>query len=240
MVRSVFGNAMRPYIKSFIIALAVYLLLVAGFAQLYFPKVTSKLYHEIIATILFVVVIVHIVLMRSYFTSMLKQKGAFFYYRNFVIIGLAVSFIITVICGIALSKHLYPGLLPIERSFARQTHTTAAVYTYIFAGLHLGCYLTRFLNMLNEYLPHVRKGAMALFTPARLTMAGFTLIAINGLTQVFTPGYWAVLSAAYRKLSWDRERSVILNTMDQLSITVLFMLISALLVHWLLTRNQRD
>ena len=60
----------------------------------------------------------------------------------------------------------------------------------------------------------------------KVMIAALSVVALNGLLEMIKPYYIDVLTYSFRALKVDRERSIILNTIDQMSVSVLFMLIS--------------
>lgn len=243
---------MNRYVKALLIAASVYALLIVFFGQLYFPKWTSKLWHEIAGTVVFILVVMHLCMMRSIFSYFKKQTAPFFIYRDIILVLMLLDFIAVTIFGMALSKNLYVGLVPIDKAIARQSHTSLAIYMYILIGMHLGCYLYKLLIMLNDVCAsRVQdkahqcglttskcpfKGAKA---PGNWILLLLHLIAINGFIELCKPYYWDVLLWQYRKLAVDRERSYILNTIDQVSITILFMVLSFYISRYLLLRSTK-
>lgn len=244
---------MNRYIKALLIAATMYVLLIAFFGQLYFPKWTGKLWHEIAGTVVVVLVLTHLFMMRSILSYFKQQRAPIFIYRDIILVLMLVDFIAVAIFGIALSKNLYVGLIPIEKAIARQSHTSLAIYLYILIGLHLGCYLGKFLSLLNNVCAsrvHTAavssgiepskcpfKGSKA---PGNWFLLALHIMAINGFIEFCKPYYWDVLLWQFRKLAVDRERSYILNTIDQVSITIFFMVVSFYITRYLLLRSSKQ
>ena len=244
---------MNRFVKALLIAALVYTLLIVFFGQLYFYKWTGKLWHEIAGTIVFVLVVIHLLMMKSIFSYITKQRSAFFIYRDIILLLMAVDFIAVTIFGMAMSKNLYPGWIPIEKAIARQSHTSLAIYLYILIGLHLGCYLSKLLSMLNDACAiRVREQAAACSikeskcpfkgskAPGNWVLLSLHIVALNGFLEICKPYYWDVILWQYRKLAIDHDRSYILNTIDQVSITVFFMLVSYYVTRYLLLKDSRE
>lgn len=208
---------MKKFLQALLIAVSVYCLLIALFSQLYFPRATGRFWHELVGTLVLVVVVVHVILLRSFFSYMLQQRSPYFIYRDIILALLFIDFIVVMVFGIAMSKIIFPDLIPIPKSIARQAHTTSAIYLYLLIGMHLGCYFSKLVAFMKDSF-----GRHA----GKVMIAALSVVALNGLLEMIKPYYIDVLTYSFRALKVDRERSIILNTIDQMSVSVLFMLIS--------------
>lgn len=160
----------------------------------------------------------------------MQQRSPYFIYRDIILALLFIDFIIVMIFGIAMSKHIFPGLIPIPKSIARQAHSTSAIYLYLLIGMHLGCYLSKLVALIKDTF-----GRYA----GKVFIAALCLIAINGLIEMMKPYYIDLLTYAFKAIRYDKERSMILNTVDQLSVSVLFMVISYGISSFLLKHSTK-
>ena len=106
-------------------------------------QVTGEAFHEWLGISMTVVLIVHNILNRKWYSSLFK--GRYTAYRvvsTIVNTLLLASIALTAVCGMAMSSHAVPfmyGLLPI--AFARQFHLAMSFWSFILMGYHLGLHL---------------------------------------------------------------------------------------------------
>ena len=98
--------------------------------------------HEAIGVALPLLVILHLVWNRGWFSSL--PYGRWNRLRivfAVVNIGLIISFIVSMVSGLAVAHRLFPGIFGIvwqKSQFVRQIHIASSYWMMIFAGLHLG------------------------------------------------------------------------------------------------------
>jgi len=106
-------------------------------------QVTGEKLHEWGGIIMTLLVIVHQILNRRWYSSLFKGKyNAYRTLSTAVNILLFVGFFMTAICGMSMSGHAVPflyGMLKV--SFARQMHLSLSHWTFVFMGLHLGIHI---------------------------------------------------------------------------------------------------
>lgn len=106
-------------------------------------QVTGEAFHEWLGISMTVILIVHNILNRKWYSSLFK--GRYTAYRvvsTIVNTLLLASIALTAVCGISMSSHAVPfmyGLLPI--AFARQFHLAMSFWSFILMGYHLGLHL---------------------------------------------------------------------------------------------------
>ena len=116
------------------------LLLVMGF------QVLPKPLHEALGVVMGVFVLLHLAWNGKWFSSL--GRGAWSVRRAaslIVNVGLAVSFAVAFISGLAIANRLFPGVFGLawQRSIvAHQAHVAASYWMLIFSGLHLGLHWT--------------------------------------------------------------------------------------------------
>lgn len=239
-------------IRQLLVSCVVYGLLLAIFAFLFVVHAAPLVFHEIFGLVIAVVVGFHVFLLRSFFSFAASQRQPFFIYRDFVLLGLAISFVVAVFSGIAFSKVLFRDLLDfsiISRSNWRQIHTLATSYLLVFIGLHLGCYANKFYLWLSESLAQVfvsakpdmtampmveavkrqMKVAQASKWIKRVLIAALVLVSLNGAVQFVSTSFFGKLIGRRAFSFYDFERTWIANAVDQLSIMFLFTAVSILI-----------
>ena len=128
----------RKLLKDLLTGVSVYVLLLLCFSFLFIVHATPLVFHEVFGLLIFVVVITHVVLLRSFFSFVREQRQPVFIYRDVVLLGLAIAFILAVISGIAFSHVLLKDVisLPGSRRMWHDVHTVSTSYLLIFIGLH--------------------------------------------------------------------------------------------------------
>ena len=106
-------------------------------------QVTGEMLHEWIGIGMTVLVIVHHILNRKWYKSLLK--GRYNPYRILTTVTsvlLLAAFFMTAFCGMAMSGYAVPflyGMAPI--SFVRRFHLAMSFWAYVLMGLHLGLHI---------------------------------------------------------------------------------------------------
>lgn len=235
--KTVQGQTMKSVLKGLLIAFSIYLLLLWGFSQLFVPQVTGVKVHEWTGVAILVMVAVHVYLLRSFFSFFTSQKAPYFIYRDVIIVALILTFVTTVFTGLSISHYVVPGLIPIPRGIALQIHTTSTTYMVIAIGMHLGCYVSKFYAWFNDAFYSAKARFPRL--PSYLLRVALYLMALNGITQVTTEDYLNKLTATQSFSFYDYDRLFILNVVDQVSILVLFMMVSSHLASFFLMRSLK-
>ncbi len=123
--------------KAVDVCMTVLLLLLTAY------QVTGETLHEWFGIGMTVLLIVHHVLNRKWYSSLFK--GRYNAYRTVTTVVntlLLVSIALTALCGMAMSAHATPflyGMLPV--SFARRFHLAMSYWSFILMGLHLGLHV---------------------------------------------------------------------------------------------------
>ena len=106
-------------------------------------QVTGDLLHEWIGIGMTVLVIVHQILNRKWYSALFKGKYNPYRSVSAVLnILLVASFVLTAVCGISMSGHAVPflhGMAPV--SFARRMHLSISYWSFMLMGLHLGMHI---------------------------------------------------------------------------------------------------
>lgn len=106
-------------------------------------QVTGETAHEWIGMGMTVLVIVHQILNRRWYSALFKGKyNPYRAVTTILNILLVLSFAMTAFCGMAMSGHAVPflyGMAPV--SFARSMHLAMSHWAFVLMGLHLGMHI---------------------------------------------------------------------------------------------------
>ena len=106
-------------------------------------QVTGEMAHEWIGIGMTVLVILHQILNRKWYSAVFK--GKYNPYRSMTTILnalLLASFALTAFCGMAMSGYAVPflyGMAPV--SFVRRMHLSMSHWSFVLMGLHLGMHI---------------------------------------------------------------------------------------------------
>ena len=111
-------------------------------------QVTGEAAHEWIGMCMTVLVIIHQILNRKWYSALFKVKYNIYRTLSTVInILLILSFALTAFSGMSMSGHAVPflyGMAPI--SFARRTHLSMSHWSFVLMGLHLGMHIPAMMS----------------------------------------------------------------------------------------------
>ena len=111
-------------------------------------QVTGEMLHEWIGIGMTVIVIIHHILNRKWYNSLLKGKyNAYRILTASSVLLLFAAFFLTVFCGMAMSGHAVPffyGMADI--SFVRRFHLAMSHWAFVLLGLHLGLHIPAMLS----------------------------------------------------------------------------------------------
>lgn len=106
-------------------------------------QVTGEVLHEWIGTGMTILVVIHQILNRKWYSALFKGKyTAYRVLTAAISILLLCSFALTAFCGMSMSGHAVPflyGMAPV--SFERQTHLSMSHWAFVLMGLHLGMHI---------------------------------------------------------------------------------------------------
>ena len=106
-------------------------------------QVTGEMAHEWIGMGMTVLVIIHQILNRKWYSALFK--GKYNPYRSITTvlnILLMASFVLTAFCGMSMSSYAVPflyGITPV--SFVRRMHLSMSHWAFVLMGLHLGMHI---------------------------------------------------------------------------------------------------
>ena len=106
-------------------------------------QVTGETAHEWIGIGMTVLVIVHQILNRKWYSALFKGKyNPYRILTSVLNILLLLNFALTAFCGMSMSGHAVPflyGMAPV--SFARRMHLSMSHWSFVLMGLHLGMHI---------------------------------------------------------------------------------------------------
>ena len=106
-------------------------------------QVTGEWLHEWLGIGMTVLVIIHQILNRKWYGTLLKGKyKAYRILQTIINVLLLLSFAFTAFCGMAMSAHAVPflyGMVPVL--FARQMHLSFSHWSFVLMGVHIGLHI---------------------------------------------------------------------------------------------------
>ena len=143
-------------------------------------QVTGEVLHEWIGMGMTVLVIVHQILNRKWYSAVFKGKyNPYRIMTTAVNILLLLSFAFTAFSGMAMSRHAVPflhGMVPV--SLARQTHLAMSHWSFVLMGTHLGLHIPA---MASGMKLEGRKKTIAVAVFCAIACAGMFLFIRNGM-----------------------------------------------------------
>ena len=141
----------------------------------------GELFHEIIGSLIFILFIIHHILNRKWYGSILKGKySAKRIFQTILNAFLLVFMILQPLSGILMSKHLYTFLPNFSVSaLARSVHMLLAYWGYVLLCIHAGTHLlpmftAKKVNGLKRGFLYVTIGALSVYGVVAFVKRGFT------------------------------------------------------------------
>lgn len=192
----------------------------------------SGVVHEVLGAVLLVLWIVHNVLNRGYYTSLLR--GRYSAVRVVMLVvncGTLVCAGLLAVSGIMLSNYVFVFLgISGGMGFARAAHLAASHWYFVFVALHFALHV----GVMFRSVPPVKKDG-------RWSAAGvaFRLVPVAvsfyGLYAFFLRGLWKYFFLTQPFFFFDMERGFLLFLTDYGAIFVLF----ATAFHWIMRLTVR-
>ena len=162
-------------------------------------QVTQQFTHEWTGIAMTVLFIVHHIFNYKYYKTLFKGKYNFLrIFQLWLNILLLVSFIITAVSGMAMSRFATPfmkGLM--KASDARKLHLALSYWTFVLTGLHIGLHF----GMITSKLPKGIFRKIAAVIMAAVSVYGFVLfLNANIFDYMFMKTQFAFLD--YDKAAW--------------------------------------
>lgn len=226
---------MKTYVKQFWVGSLVLMTLFFVFTAIYVPKETSKLIHEILALAIIPVVLFHIIMMKSFFSYFRQQRAGYFYYKDFVILGLIITLLGAWISGLMISKELFKGWwFTVPKQVGRPIHNAFVQYALIFIGLHLGMYFCKFHHWLDDCFSNMLSQRYYRL-PSTITKLSLVLVSVHGIFVMALPSYWQRLSFYSGKIFYDKSLGAFYHITDNLSVLAVYVLVSSIIVQALIS-----
>ena len=171
---------------------------------------TEQRAHEYIGVFALFVVFIHQIL-NSWWYKLKILKNSSNLAQNFINFALIISFVISIISGLAMSKYaaaIFSGFMKI--SFARVLHLCATHWFFVFAGLHIGFHA---LNLAKKLKPSSFANALIIGSWL-ISLYGFWLFLDTGMIDYMLakvqfafldfkiPLYQSMLNGATMLFSW--------------------------------------
>ncbi|MDO5117893.1 MAG: DUF4405 domain-containing protein [Eggerthellaceae bacterium] len=133
-------------------------------------QVTGNKIHEWVGIAMLAIVIVHQVLNRKWYGSLIKgEYRAYRIVMTILDVAVLVVFLLDTVSGMAISSHATPFLYGMIRaSLARRIHRAISYWLFVLLGVHLGFHIPVIAAKLEK-------------TPKRVLLAVLALIACAGL-----------------------------------------------------------
>ena len=202
--------------------LALAILLALDFLVVYATPLGFEVVHEWSGILAFVLVIVHVVINRRWFTALFKGKyGPLRIVSTILVIAMVVCILGPAVSSLIISRHAF-GFLPAipGSSWARVVHLACSSWLLILAFVHGGLHL--------RLGPSAKSGKLAL----RLWYAALAIVAIGGIVSLIAlgiPDYLFLQRQFY--YGWDGPlwQSVLLYVVVAIGLACLGRLLSLVL-----------
>lgn len=185
----------------------------------------GEMFHEIIGTVIFALFIIHHILNRKWYRTLLKGKyNARRIFQTLLNMLLLIFMILQPVSGILMSRHLYTFLpsLPVS-ALSRNVHMLLAYWGYVLLCIHAGTHLTA---PLKKFRNKKKRG----FTALCLVLGGISAYGIYAFIKRGFPGY---MSGSTAFAFFDFGEPVLYFFLDYLAIMILFMMLGALIFQML-------
>ena len=174
-------------------------------------QVSGEAIHEWLGIGMTALVIVHQILNAKWYGALFKGKyHALRIFQTAVNVLLLFSFVLTAVCGMAMSGHTVPflyGILPV--SFARPMHLSLSHWSFVLMGLHLGIHIP----VMTAKLPEKKKKVLS---------ALFCVIGAAGLFFFLKNGLYNYLFFKVPFAFFDYEKAAALVFVENVAIVLFF------------------
>lgn len=165
----------------------------------------DNLPHEIFGTVMFALLVWHIVVNRLWFKNLFRGR---YDARRTVAVGLHLMLIVNmtvlVLTSIIISKSVFPFLPIPDNIYMRDVHWFSAYWVMIIVGIHVGLHWTRVMGTTRTSLRLSPSGRIRTLW---LRIAAL-LVAAFGVWSFLVLGVWAKLTFTYSLDFWDFTASV--------------------------------
>lgn len=198
------------------------LLMTAAVIALMAYALTGQKVHEWLGVGAFLLFVLHHLLNRNWFRAL--GKGGYPPLRilqTVLVVLLFFAMMVQMVSGIAMSRHVLPGLhILLSVSTARRLHLACGYWAFVLVSLHLGLHWSIFLGLgrkLRGGKPLSAAGRALL----RLLAAGIAAYGLYCLLQQDIPGYMLLRTEF---AFFDYEKAAVLVIIELLSMLALWVL----------------
>lgn len=207
------------YITDFLMTAAIIVLMAYA--------LTGQKVHEWLGVVSFLLFVLHHLLNRNWFRALGKGRyTAPRILQTVLVVLLFFAMLAQMVSGIAMSRHILPGLnIPVSASTARLLHLACGYWAFVLVSLHLGFHWNMFLGLgrkLRGGKPLSAVGRMIL----RLLAAGIAAYGLYCFLQQGIPSYM-FLRAEFA--FFDYEKAAVLVIIELLAMLSLWVLAGHLL-----------
>ncbi|AKB49475.1 Putative membrane protein [Methanosarcina barkeri str. Wiesmoor] len=178
-------------------------------------NLTGNMIHELLGVSLFALFIVHSILNRRWYQTVIKRKHNTRRVLNTAVnLLLFVMMLMLLVSSVLVSRSLF-AFIPVDGGLiARQIHILAAYWGFILISIHLGMHWGMIIGMVQRIpgIPSPNRGR----TFAVRVMA--VLIAVYGVYAFFERGVGSKLILYYTYSYWNFDESAMFFFTDYLSI----------------------
>lgn len=192
--------------------------------------------HEWTGMLLMLLYVLHSLLNRGWYGSLLK--GRYNLMRAFnttITLTCLVTMLIAGISGMAMSRNVYIGFLRGHMSLARTAHILSSYWGFCFVSLHVGMYWSMMISMMKS------SAAGRKLTPRAwrlLSLMGF-LLACFGVNAMLRQNILSYMFLRSPFVFFDFERPLALFFLDYFGIMALFVWIAHYLRKFIIKLSQR-
>jgi hypothetical protein len=192
--------------------------------------------HEVFGTLLFVLIIRHVIVNRAWFRKL--AKGRYNVRRTVTVILhllLIANMLVLLMTSLVISKTLYAAIpLPNAPSF-RAIHWFSAYWVLVIVSIHLGIHWTRVVALVRSSL------GLTLNRTRTFVLRGIAMVIVVFGTWSFTVlGVWTKLTFTYSLEFWDFTSSVSPFFAHWAGVVGLFGVVTHYAMRGLSARRQAD
>ncbi len=195
--------------------LAIDLVMIALMLVAMAYPITGNTIHELVGILMFVLFIVHNILNRRWYQTVLKGKNDVLRVLNAAVnLLLLVTMVTLIVSAVPVSRTVF-AFIPVNGGMiARQIHVLAAYWVFILMSVHLGMHWGMIIGAVSKMTGitdtnHIRTMALRIMT---------ALIAVYGVHAFFDRDVGSKLILYYTYSYWNFDESAMFFFTDYLSI----------------------
>lgn len=199
-------------------------------------NVTGNTIHELLGVSLFTLFIVHNILNRRWYQTVLKRRhNARRVLNTAVNLLLLVMVLMLIVSSVLISRSVFAFIPVYGGLIARQIHTLATYWGFILISIHLGMHWRMIIGLIRKILriPSLNRGC----TFAVRIMA--VLIAVYGMYSFFARDVGSKLTLYYTYSYWNFDESPVFFFTDYVSIMGLCIFVTYYVLKFVKNREKR-